>query len=135
VEFFVFEPNSAQGLDDPISKLHYSNFLDIVLDSLFSAMAALNQTHDDILVAIVMNPWPSSDYHAITFNQNLLDHFFNHQGTPMKPNVNIQIFMDDVVTADDDDGIMSLATTNQIHHQLSSTGAARGRPRHRRLQE
>ncbi len=135
MEFFVFEPNSAQGLDDPISKLHYNNFLDTVLDSLFSAMAALNQTHDDIHVAIVMNPWPSSDCHAITFNQNLLDHFFNHQGTPMKPNANIQIFMDDVATADDDDGILSLATTNQIHHQLSSTGAARGRPRHRRLQE
>ncbi len=74
VEFFVFEPNSAQGLDDPISKLHYSNFLDTVLDSLFLAMATLNQTHDDISVAIVMNPWPSSDCHAITFNQNLLDH-------------------------------------------------------------
>jgi hypothetical protein len=41
-----------------------------------------------------------------------LDHFFNHQGTPMKPNANIQIFMDDAATADDDDGILSLATTN-----------------------
>ncbi|KAH8948491.1 hypothetical protein BDL97_11G096400 [Sphagnum fallax] len=130
VEFFVFETNSAQGLDDPISKLHYSNFLDTVLDSLFSAMAALNQTHDEIPVAVVMNPWPSSDRHAITFNQNLLDHFFNNQGTPMKPNANIQIFMDDA-----DDGILSLATTNQIQHQLSSAAAARGRPRHRRLQE
>jgi hypothetical protein len=133
VEFFVFEPNSAQGLDDPVSKLHYSNFLDTVLDSLFSAMAALNQTHDEIPVTVVMNPWPSSDRHAITFNQNLLDHFFNHQGTPMKPNANIQIFMDDA--AADDDGILSFATTNQIQHQLSSTAAARGRPRHRRLQE
>ncbi|KAH8965293.1 hypothetical protein BDL97_04G110600, partial [Sphagnum fallax] len=28
-----------------------------------------------------------------------------------------------------------LATTNQIHHQLSSTGAARGWPRHRKLQK
>jgi hypothetical protein len=130
VEFFVFETNSAQRLDDPISKLHYSNFLDTVLDSLFSAMAALNQTHDEIPVAVVMNPWPSSDRHAITFNQNLLDHFFNNQGTPMKPNANIQIFMDDA-----DDGILSLATTNQIQHQLSSAAAARGRPRHRRLQE
>ncbi|KAH9548665.1 hypothetical protein CY35_11G099600 [Sphagnum magellanicum] len=136
VEFFVFEPNSAQGLDDPVSKLHYSNFLDTVLDSLFSAMAALNQTHDEIPVAVVMNPWPSSDRHAITFNQNLLDHFFNHQGTPMKPNANIQIFMYDADDADaDDDGILSWATTNQIQHQLSSTAAARGRPRHRRLQE
>jgi hypothetical protein len=52
----------------------------------------------------------------------------------MKPNANIQIFMDDAATADDDDGILSLATTNQIHHQLNSTGVARGRPRHRRLQ-
>ncbi|CAM6028402.1 unnamed protein product [Sphagnum balticum] len=43
--------------------------------------------------------------------------------------------MDDAATADDDDGILSLTTTNQIHHQLSSTGAARGRPRHCRLQK
>jgi hypothetical protein len=118
VQYFVFEPNS--GVYDTVSRLHYSNFLEAVLDCVFLAMAAVvNQTHEktmNIPITVALNSWPLSHELATTFNANLFNHLqleCQHQGTPLKPDVGIHIYIND------DDGlgvagISSLPTTNDL---------------------
>ncbi|CAK9262604.1 unnamed protein product [Sphagnum jensenii] len=129
VQYFVFEPNS--GLNDTVSRLHYSNFLEAVLDCVFLAMAAVvNQTHEktmNIPITVALNSWPSSHELATTFNANLFNHLqleCQHQGTPLKPDVEIHIYIND------DDGlgvagILSLPTTNDL---LSSSFSSSSTP-------
>ncbi len=133
VQYFVFEPNS--GLNDTVSRLHYSNFLEAVLDCVFLAMAAVvNQTHEktmNIPITVALNSWPSSHELATTFNANLFNHLqleCQHQGTPLKPDVEIHIYIND------DDGfgvagISSLPTTNDLLSSSSSSSTPSDHPR------
>ncbi len=128
VQYFVFEPNS--GLNDTVSRLHYSNFLEAVLDCVFLAMAAVvNQTHEktmNIPITVALNSWPSSHELATTFNANLFNHLqfeCQHQGTPLKPDAEIHIYIND------DDGlgvagISSLPTTNDLLSSSSSSSSS-----------
>jgi hypothetical protein len=125
VQYFLFEPNS--GLNDTVLRLHYSNFLEAVLDCVFLAMAAVvNQTHEktmNIPITVALNSWPSSHELATTFSANLFNHLqleYQHQGTPLKPDVEIHIYIND------DDGlgvagILSLPTTNDLLSSSSSS--------------
>ncbi len=128
VQYFVFEPNS--GLNDTVSRLHYSNFLEAVLDCVFLAMAAVvNQTHEKMMnipITVALNSWPSSHELATTFNANLFNHLqfeCQHQGTPLKPDAEIHIYIND------DDGlgvagISSLPTTNDLLSSSSSSSSS-----------
>lgn len=91
LDYYLFKDN--RGTDDPKTGLHYGNYLDAILDSLVSAMSALN--FSDIPITVTETSWPSRDHLSQTYNENLLAHARGNSGTPMRPTAEVGIYVTD----------------------------------------
>ncbi|KAL2899423.1 Glucan endo-1 3-beta-glucosidase 14 [Bienertia sinuspersici] len=98
LDYVLFKPN--QGMDDPITKLHYDNMLYAQLDAVYAAIKKMG--HSDIEVHVSETGWPSkgdpnevgaSVQNAATYNGNLLQRVEKKEGTPGRPDVPIRVYV------------------------------------------
>ncbi|KAL5721275.1 hypothetical protein ACHQM5_013853 [Ranunculus cassubicifolius] len=98
LDYVLFQPN--QGLIDPSTNLRYDNMLYAQIDAAYAAIKATG--HTDIEVKISETGWPSkgdsdevgaTPQNAGIYNGNILRLIEQKQGTPMKPDVPIDVFV------------------------------------------
>ncbi|KAL5207822.1 hypothetical protein ABZP36_032257 [Zizania latifolia] len=98
LEYVLFQPNA--GVTDPHTRLTYDNMLYAQVDAVYAAIQALG--HTDIDVKISETGWPSlGDPHeagatpenAGTYIRNLLRRIEMKQGTPLRPQVPIDVYV------------------------------------------
>uniref|UniRef100_A0A0E0FVZ5 glucan endo-1,3-beta-D-glucosidase n=1 Tax=Oryza nivara TaxID=4536 RepID=A0A0E0FVZ5_ORYNI len=98
LSYVLFEPNP--GVRDPNTNLSYDNMLYAQIDAVYAAMKAMG--HTDIGVRISETGWPSKGdedeagatvENAAAYNGNLMQRIAMNQGTPLKPNVPIDVFV------------------------------------------
>ncbi|CAM0883688.1 unnamed protein product [Alopecurus aequalis] len=94
--YVLFQPNA--GVRD--GGLVYDNMLYAQIDAVYAAMKAMG--HTDIGVKISETGWPSkgdedevgaSVQNAAAYNGNLMQRVAMNQGTPLKPNVPVDVFV------------------------------------------
>ncbi|VAH82087.1 glucan endo-1,3-beta-glucosidase 14-like isoform X1 [Triticum dicoccoides] len=94
--YVLFQPNA--GVRD--GGLVYDNMLYAQIDAVYAAMKAMG--HTDIGVRISETGWPSKGdedevgataQNAAAYNGNLMQRIARGQGTPLKPNVPIDVFV------------------------------------------
>ncbi|CAA3027141.1 Glucan endo-1,3-beta-glucosidase 14 [Olea europaea subsp. europaea] len=98
LEYVLFEPNP--GMRDPGTNLNYDNMLYAQIDAVYTAIKAMG--HTDIQVKVSETGWPSkgdpnevgaSTDNARLYNTNMLNRIQQHQGTPAKPSVAVDIYV------------------------------------------
>lgn len=98
LNYVLFEPNP--GVNDTNTNLTYDNMLYAQVDSVYAAIRAMG--HEDILVGISETGWPSKGdsnepgatvQNAAIYNGNLLKRIDMNQGTPLNPNVPIDVYV------------------------------------------
>ncbi|KAK4780493.1 hypothetical protein SAY87_016599 [Trapa incisa] len=98
LDYVLFQPNP--GMTDPNTNLHYDNMLFAQIDAVYSAMEALG--HSDIIVRISETGWPSqgdpseagaTPENAKLYNGNLLQRIEQKQGTPVRPDVPLDVYV------------------------------------------
>ncbi|CAO2172159.1 unnamed protein product [Urochloa humidicola] len=96
--YVLFEPNP--GVRDPNTNLSYDNMLYAQIDAVYAAMKAMG--HTDVAVRISETGWPSKGdedetgatvQNAAAYNGNLMQRIAMGQGTPLKPNVPIDVYV------------------------------------------
>ncbi|KAG2627197.1 hypothetical protein PVAP13_3KG228290 [Panicum virgatum] len=96
--YVLFEPNP--GVVDPNTNLTYDNMLYAQIDAVYAAMKAMG--HTDLTVRISETGWPSKGdddevgatvANAAAYNGNLMKRIAMGQGTPLKPDVPIDVFV------------------------------------------
>ncbi|KQK10714.1 glucan endo-1,3-beta-glucosidase 14 isoform X1 [Brachypodium distachyon] len=96
--YVLFEPNA--GVVDPKTNLSYDNMLYAQIDAVYAAMKAMG--HTDIGVRVSETGWPSKGdedevgatvQNAAAYNGNLMQRIAMNQGTPLKPEVPIDVFV------------------------------------------
>ncbi|OEL26089.1 Glucan endo-1,3-beta-glucosidase 14 [Dichanthelium oligosanthes] len=96
--YVLFEPNT--GVVDPNTNLTYDNMLYAQIDAVYAAMKAMG--HTDLTVRISETGWPSKGdedevgatvANAAAYNGNLMKRIAMGQGTPLKPNVPVDVFV------------------------------------------
>jgi exo-beta-1,3-glucanase (GH17 family) len=96
--YVLFQPNA--GVRDPNTNLNYDNMLYAQIDAVYAAMKAMG--HTDIGVRISETGWPSKGdedevgatvQNAAAYNGNLMQRISMNQGTPLKPDVPIDVFV------------------------------------------
>ncbi|XP_062231495.1 glucan endo-1,3-beta-glucosidase 14-like [Phragmites australis] len=96
--YVLFEPNP--GVRDPSTNLTYDNMLYAQIDAVYAAMKAMG--HTDITVRISETGWPSKGdddevgatvQNAAAYNGNLMKRIAMGQGTPLKPDVPVDVFV------------------------------------------
>ncbi|KAL6619151.1 hypothetical protein ACP70R_034290 [Stipagrostis hirtigluma subsp. patula] len=96
--YVLFEPNP--GVRDPNTNLTYDNMLYAQIDAVYAAMEAMG--HTDISVRISETGWPSKGdddeaganvQNAAAYNGNLMKRIAMGQGTPLKPDVPVDVFV------------------------------------------
>jgi len=96
--YVLFEPNP--GVRDPNTNLSYDNMLYAQIDAVYAAMKAMG--HTDVGVRISETGWPSKGdedetgatvQNAAAYNGNLMQRIAMNQGTPLKPNVPIDVYV------------------------------------------
>jgi exo-beta-1,3-glucanase (GH17 family) len=96
--YVLFEPNPGQL--DTSTNLTYDNMLYAQMDAVYAAMKVMG--HSDISVQISETGWPSKGdqdepgatvENAQAYNTNLLKRIAMNQGTPLKPNVPIDVYV------------------------------------------
>ena len=108
----------SEGVDDPDTGLHYEIYLDAVLDSVLTAMGALNLSNIPLIVT--ETGWLSHNELSHTYNMHLQNHILNHPGTPMNPDADIGVYITDFFNS-------------PMHHILLEEYSDIGRPRARKL--
>ncbi|KAK3135436.1 hypothetical protein QOZ80_5BG0418880 [Eleusine coracana subsp. coracana] len=97
--YVLFEPNP--GVLDPATNLTYDNMLYAQIDAVYAAMKAVGHD-DDIAVKISETGWPSKGdedevgatvQNAALYNGNLMKRIATGQGTPLKPDVPVDVFV------------------------------------------
>lgn len=110
--FFAYTANSADisldyalfktnpGVVDPNSGLKYTSLLEAQLDAVYAAMSALG--YNDIKIVIAETGWPSKGdsnevgagtANAAAYNGNLVKRALTGNGTPMKPNETLDVYL------------------------------------------
>ncbi|GLU17609.1 hypothetical protein SLE2022_339690 [Rubroshorea leprosula] len=98
LDFVLFQPN--QGVVDPVTNLRYDNMLHAQIDAVYSALSSLG--YKNLTVHISETGWPSKgdpDEYGATlenakkYNGNLMKLMSNKTGTPMKPNLDLNIYV------------------------------------------
>jgi exo-beta-1,3-glucanase (GH17 family) len=98
LQYVLFEPNA--GVVDPNTNLTYDNMLYAQIDAVYAAMKAMG--HTDITVRISETGWPSKGdedevgatmANAAAYNGNLMKRIAIGQGTPLKPDVPVDVFV------------------------------------------
>ncbi|CAD6229009.1 unnamed protein product [Miscanthus lutarioriparius] len=96
--YVLFEPNP--GVRDPNTGLTYDNMLYAQIDAVYAAMKAMG--HTDVGVRISETGWPSKGdedetgatvQNAAAYNSNLMQRIAMNQGTPLKPNVPVDVYV------------------------------------------
>ncbi|XP_059667295.1 glucan endo-1,3-beta-glucosidase 11-like [Cornus florida] len=98
LEYVLFNPNS--GMVDPNTKLHYDNMLYAQVDAVIFAAARMG--FGGLEVRVSETGWPSrgdSDEvgatveNAATYNRNLLRRQLGNEGTPLRPNMRLEVYL------------------------------------------
>ncbi|XP_022848610.1 glucan endo-1,3-beta-glucosidase 11-like [Olea europaea var. sylvestris] len=98
LDYVLFNPNS--GMIDPSTKLHYDNMLYAQVDAVIFAMAKMG--YEGIEVMVSETGWPSKGdpdetgataENAAIYNRNLLRRQLENEGTPLRPNKRLEIYV------------------------------------------
>ncbi|KAJ9135863.1 hypothetical protein P3X46_032991 [Hevea brasiliensis] len=98
LDYVLFNPNS--GMVDPYTKLHYDNMLYAQVDAVIFAMARLG--YNGIEVRVSETGWPSKGdpnevgaaiENAALYNRNLLRRQLENEGTPLRPNMRLEVYL------------------------------------------
>ncbi|CAK9327590.1 unnamed protein product [Citrullus colocynthis] len=98
LEYVLFNPNP--GMIDPFTRLHYDNMLYAQADAVLFAMAKMG--FGGIEVRISETGWPSKGdpnetganvENAANYNRNLLRRQMANEGTPLRPNLRLEIYL------------------------------------------
>lgn len=96
--YVLFQDNP--GVMDSTTGLLYTNMFDAQMDALYSAMAALGYKNVSILVS--ETGWPSAGdadepgatvENAQIYHENLIRHVSSNQGTPLRPNTTMDVYL------------------------------------------
>jgi exo-beta-1,3-glucanase (GH17 family) len=96
--YVLFKPNP--GVRDPNTNLNYDNMLYAQIDAVYAAMKAMG--HTDVGVRISETGWPSKGdedevgatvQNAAAYNGNLMQRIAMGQGTPLKPDVPVGVYV------------------------------------------
>ncbi|KAL2475004.1 Glycosyl hydrolase superfamily protein [Abeliophyllum distichum] len=98
LDYVLFNRNS--GMIDPYTKLHYDNMLYAQVDAVIFAMARMG--YEGIQVMVSETGWPSkgdpnetgaTSENAAIYNRNLLRRQMENEGTPLRPNNRLEIYV------------------------------------------
>ncbi|GMH01482.1 hypothetical protein Nepgr_003321 [Nepenthes gracilis] len=98
LDYVLFNPN--QGTVDPYTKLHYDNMLYAQVDAIIFAISRLG--YGGLEVKVSETGWPSKGdadeigatmYNAAVHNRNLLRRQVMNEGTPLRSNVRLEVYM------------------------------------------
>ncbi|GAV85878.1 Glyco_hydro_17 domain-containing protein/X8 domain-containing protein [Cephalotus follicularis] len=110
--FFAYEANADKislnyalfnenpGVVDSGNGLKYMSLLDAQLDAVFAALSAVN--YSDIKLVVTETGWPSmgdenevgaSEANAASYNGNLVKRVLTGNGTPLRPNDSLNVFL------------------------------------------
>ncbi|KAL4333567.1 hypothetical protein GQ457_07G030220 [Hibiscus cannabinus] len=92
--------NKNPGMVDPYTRLHYDNMLYAQVDAVVCAMSRLG--YGGIEVRVSETGWPSKGdpnevgatvQNAAAYNRNLLRRQMSNEGTPLRPNMRLQVYL------------------------------------------
>ncbi|KAJ4977440.1 hypothetical protein NE237_002546 [Protea cynaroides] len=98
LDYVLFNPN--QGMVDPYTKLHYDNMLYAQVDAVIFAVARMGFGRLEVRVS--ETGWPSKGdpselaatiQNAAIYNKNLLKRQMENEGTPLRPNQSLDIYV------------------------------------------
>ncbi|XP_057493108.1 glucan endo-1,3-beta-glucosidase 14-like isoform X2 [Actinidia eriantha] len=98
LDYVLFNPNL--GMVDPYTKLHYDNMLYAQVDAVIFAMARMG--FGGLEVRVSETGWPSKGdenevgatvENAATYNKNLLRRQLANEGTPLRPNMSLEVYL------------------------------------------
>lgn len=98
LDYVLFNPNS--GMVDPYTKFRYDNMLYAQVDAVIFAMARLG--YNGVEVRVSETGWPSKGdpnevgatvQNAATYNRNLLRRQLQNEGTPLRPNMRLEVYL------------------------------------------
>lgn len=98
LDYVLFNPNP--GMIDPYTKLRYDNMLYAQVDAVLFAMAKMG--YGNIEVRVSETGWPSKGdeaelgatlQNAAVYNRNLLRRQFRNEGTPLRPNLRLEVYL------------------------------------------
>ncbi|KAL6500700.1 hypothetical protein OROHE_025497 [Orobanche hederae] len=98
LDYVLFNPNS--GMVDPNTRLLYDNMLYAQVDAVIFAMAKLG--FGGLEVRVSETGWPSSGddneigasiQNAAAYNRNLMRRQLQNEGTPLRPNMRLEIYV------------------------------------------
>ncbi|XVF40136.1 hypothetical protein PTKIN_Ptkin01aG0086900 [Pterospermum kingtungense] len=98
LDYVIFNRNP--GMVDPNTKLHYDNMLYAQVDAVVYAMYKLG--YGGIEVRVSETGWPSKGdaneigatvENAAIYNRNLLRRQMSNQGTPLRPNMRLEVYL------------------------------------------
>ncbi|CAF2251271.1 unnamed protein product [Brassica napus] len=98
LDYVLFNPNP--GMVDPYTKYHYDNMLYAQVDAVIFAMARLG--FKDIEVGVSETGWPSKGdgdevgatvANAAVYNKNLLKRQLQSEGTPLRKNMGLDVYL------------------------------------------
>ncbi|CAI9782155.1 unnamed protein product [Fraxinus pennsylvanica] len=98
LDYVLFNPNS--GMTDRNTNLHYDNMLYAQVDAVIFSMAKMG--YDGIEVMVSETGWPSKGdpnetgataENAAIYNRNLLRRQMKDEGTPLRPNKRLEIYV------------------------------------------
>lgn len=98
LDYVLFNPN--QGMVDPITNLHYDNMLYAMVDAVTHAISKMG--FDGIEVKVSETGWPSkgdsdetgaSVKNAANYNGNLVRRQMANEATPMRSNVELEVYL------------------------------------------
>ncbi|XP_047311809.1 glucan endo-1,3-beta-glucosidase 11-like [Impatiens glandulifera] len=99
LEYVLFNPNQL-GMVDPYTNLHYDNMLYAQVDAVVFALAKMG--YGGLEVRVSETGWPSrgdldeagaSVDNAAVYNRNLLRRQMASEGTPLRPNVRLDVYL------------------------------------------
>ncbi|KAM7270416.1 hypothetical protein ACFE04_029630 [Oxalis oulophora] len=98
LDYVLFNPNS--GMIDPNTRLHYDNMLYAQVDAVIFAIAKMG--YGNIEVRVSETGWPSKGdadevgatvQNAAIYNRNLLRRQIQNEGTPLRPNWRLEVYI------------------------------------------
>ncbi|XWS18637.1 hypothetical protein CRYUN_Cryun32bG0061900 [Craigia yunnanensis] len=98
LDYVLFNRNP--GMIDPYTKLHYDNMLYAQVDAVVYAMFRLG--YGGIEVRVSETGWPSKGdpneigataENAAVYNRNLLTRQMNNEGTPLRPDMRLEVYL------------------------------------------
>ncbi|CAH8336991.1 unnamed protein product [Eruca vesicaria subsp. sativa] len=98
LDYALFRDNV--GTVDSVNGLRYNSLFDAQLDAVYSAMSAVG--FNDVKVMVTETGWPSagdeneigaSESNAAAYNNGLVKRVFNGNGTPLRPNEPLNVFL------------------------------------------